>query len=155
MCLGGSSKKAKSQADAQAAANAAMLAQMQQQATTDRELATTQSNAALAEAKKQNELLLGQITTQAESQSAQSRQSAEAIAKMQNDLLEGQRASAAAAELAQKNIGQKAKSPNIAALIKANKAAMSKGIGSTMLTGVKGVAADSLSLGRNTLLGLA
>jgi hypothetical protein len=45
------------------------------------------------------------------------------------------------------------KSPDLAAIAASNKALASGGVGSTMLTGPTGVAAGSLDLGKNTLLG--
>lgn len=45
------------------------------------------------------------------------------------------------------------KTPDLAAILGMNKTATGGGVGSTMLTGPGGVAAGTLSLGRNTLLG--
>jgi len=45
------------------------------------------------------------------------------------------------------------KSPDLAAIAATNRSLASGGVGSTMLTGPTGVAAGSLDLGKNTLLG--
>lgn len=153
MCLGGS-KGAKKSAAAQAAANAALVAQVQQQSEANRLSAEKQAADALAAAKAQTDALNAQIAAQSAAQSEQARQSAESIQAMQASLLEGQRSAAQAAEMAIKNTGQKAKAPNIANLMKANKAANSRGISSTMLTGPQGVNPAALTLGRNQLLGV-
>lgn len=154
MCLGGKAKKEQAaQAAAQAAANAQLVAQVQAQSEANRLAAEKASNDALTMAKTQNETLMAQIAAQATAQGEATRTSAEGIQKMQENLLNAQKDSAAAAEMAMRNVGQKAKSPNIAALIKANKAAMSKGVGSTSLTGPRGIDPSALTLGKNSLLG--
>lgn len=52
---------------------------------------------------------------------------------------------------AQKAEANRTRTPNLGALASAN--SQSAGVGSTMLTGPGGIAAASLSLGRNSLLG--
>lgn len=154
MCLKSKSKAQAAQVDQSAAANAAMLAQVQATSETNRLAAEKASADALAQAKAQTDALNAQIAAQATAQSEAARQSAESIGKMQESLLAGQRDAAAAAELAMKNVGQKAKAPNIAGILQNNKRANAKGLGSTMLTGSKGVDSSTLALSRNTLLGL-
>lgn len=48
---------------------------------------------------------------------------------------------------------QNQKTPDLAAILGANKASTTGGAGSTMLTGAQGVAANDLSLGKSSLLG--
>lgn len=154
MCLGGKAQKQQqAQAAAQAAANAQLVADVQAQSEANRLAAEKASADTLAASKAQTDALTAQIAAQATAQSEQTRQSAEGIQKMQESLLNSQKDAAASAEMAMKNVGQKAKAPNLAALIKANKAAMSKGVGSTNLTGARGVDPSALTLGRNSLLG--
>jgi len=57
------------------------------------------------------------------------------------------------AEQLRKNTGQASRKPNYSVSLKANKAANSGGVSSTMLTGASGVAPAALTLGRPALLG--
>ena len=60
-------------------------------------------------------------------------------------------ASATAAEREMNRQNQK--TPDLAAIAAANKAATTGGAGSTMLTGAQGVGANQLTLGKSSLLG--
>lgn len=158
MCLS-SNKAAKQAAAQQAAANAAAVAQAKeqaqqqlaaQQAASAALLAEVQTNnaAQLAAAKAAQEQLIQQLTQQrTDFQSAQA------------DLMKAQQQAttdaAKRAEDAVRLTGQRAKTPNVAARLAANRRAAQQGVSSTMLTGAKGVplAAFSASLGKITPLG--
>lgn len=81
------------------------------------------------------------LKPQAEAASAQKKANAAALAEAKKT-----------ADLAdQANNAANRKAPDLAALLAGNM--LTKGVGSTMLTGPQGVASNSLTLGRNTLLG--
>jgi predicted ATPase len=93
---------------------------------------------------------IGGITAQAGSQAeAQST----ALQQMMNSMKEAQMSASADLEAQRRNTGQKAKKANIGELMRQNKAKMAKGNSSTLLTGVGGVAAADLTLGKPALLG--
>ena len=81
----------------------------------------------------------------------QQKQAAKEQKKAQRQVERQATATAAAAEREQNRAN--ARSPDLAAILTSNRANAGGGIGSTLLTGSKGVRNDLLSLGRKTLLG--
>lgn len=82
-------------------------------------------------------------------QSEQARKAADAQERANNQAREDARKAADQADQAANKANRKG--PDLAALMAGN--AMTKGVGSTMLTGPGGVAANTLALGRSQLLG--
>lgn len=82
-------------------------------------------------------------------QSEQARKAADAQERANNQAREDARKAADQADQAANKANRKG--PDLAALMAGN--AMTKGVGSTMLTGPGGVAPNTLALGRNQLLG--
>lgn len=82
-------------------------------------------------------------------QQQQAKKAADAQERANNMAREDARKAADDADQANNRASRKA--PDIAALMAGN--AMTKGVGSTMLTGPQGVASTGLTLGRNQLLG--
>lgn len=122
--------------------------------------ATKTSNDALAAAQAMAEAIRQQGLAQQQTMQQQAEQQFNWIQGLQSQILgqqnEAKSANDAALARAEQEAlwkGQKAKAPNIAGLLKQNRAAGSKGMGSTFLTGPTGAAPSATALGRNSLLG--
>jgi len=92
---------------------------------------------------------VGLMAVNTYTQAEQARKAASAQERANNLAREDARKAADQADQAANKANRKG--PDIAALMAGN--AMTKGVGSTMLTGPQGVSTANLSLGRNQLLG--
>jgi flagellar biosynthesis GTPase FlhF len=135
--------------------NLAQQEQATQQNLTQQERFTQQNLAQEASFARQNieqTERLARENLAVQERAAQQQQAA--FAAQEKAALEAQQRAEAQANLAdQANNRANRKRPNVGAKLEANRAASSKGAGSTMLTGPGGVDTGSLALGRNTLLG--